>query len=149
MLCIQTPTVTACSRLHNMHNILYANSIYNQHRFIAGWKLFLYLFSFFFSLSIYLSIYICIYLCQIILSHTETYTQAHIQLNLFHPSSLYTLVSNPRNCRLSVYVSFLFAPPRISNSSLFVLPLIGAPSSFVLIRPYSCLIGFPSIETSV
>ena len=45
-----------------------------------------------------------------------------------------TLVSNPRNCRLPVYVSFLFAPPRMSNSSLFVLPLIGAPSSFVLIR---------------
>ena len=35
------------------------------------------------------------------------------------------------------------------NSSLFVLPLIGAPSSFVLIRPYSCLIGYPGIKTSV
>ena len=60
-----------------------------------------------------------------------------------------TLVSNPRNCRLPAYVSFLFAPPRMSNSSLFVLPLIGAPSSFILIRPYSCLIGYLGIKTSV
>ena len=61
----------------------------------------------------------------------------------------HTLVSNPRNCRLPVYVSFLFAPSRMSNSSLFVLPLIGAPSSFVLICPYSCLINYLGIETSV
>ena len=30
-----------------------------------------------------------------------------------------------------------------------MLPLIGAPSSFVLIRPYSCLIGYTGMETSM
>ena len=65
----------------------------------------------------------------------ETEEEVRRVLSSYHP----TLVSNPRNCRLPVYVSFLFAPPRMSNSSLFVLPLIGAPSSFVLIRPYSSL----------
>ena len=61
------------------------------------------------------------------------------EINSCNSTSAHTLVSNPQNCRLPVYVSFLFAPPRMSNSSLFVLPLIGAPSSFVRIHPYLSL----------
>ena len=50
-----------------------------------------------------------------------------------------TLVSNPQNCRLPVYVSFLFAPPRMSNSSLFVLIRVASNWGSVQLRPYSSL----------
>ena len=50
---------------------------------------------------------------------------------------------------LIVYVSFLFAPPRMSNSSLFVLIRVASNWCSVQLHPYSCLIGYPGIETSV
>ena len=84
-----------------------------------------------------------------VVQHTEQ-VRLLLQLSFFYLEILSFLShSNPRNCRLPVYVSFLFATPRMSNLSLFVLIRVASNWCSVQLRPYSCLIGYPGIETSV